>query len=93
MKIKRAIFWPVFEKKTFRGGINDRSIEPREAVIGDVDGDERNDITLLVHNRVLVYRQDTGEVKPDSAKSINGANGASDKSNSSDPKTSNGSNR
>ena len=29
--------------------------------IGDVDGDGRADIVLIVHDRVLVYRQDPGQ--------------------------------
>ena len=28
--------------------------------LGDVDGDGRTDIVLIVHDRVLVYRQDPG---------------------------------
>jgi hypothetical protein len=35
-------------------------IEPRDMAIGDVDGDGRSDIVLIVHDRVLVYRQDAG---------------------------------
>lgn len=57
-KIRRAIAWRVFEEKTFRQA--SRSNEPREAVIGDVDGDGRNDIVVLCHDRVLVYPQDGG---------------------------------
>ena len=29
--------------------------------IGDVDGDGRSDIVLIVHDRVLVLRQDPGQ--------------------------------
>jgi hypothetical protein len=29
--------------------------------IGDVDGDGRSDIVLIVHDRVIVLRQDTGQ--------------------------------
>ena len=29
--------------------------------IGDVDGDGRADIVLIVHDRVLVFRQDPGK--------------------------------
>ena len=32
--------------------------------IGDVDGDGRADIVLIVHDRVLVYRQDPGPSRP-----------------------------
>jgi hypothetical protein len=53
-----AITFRIFERKTFRtvGDI----IEPRDMAIGDVDGDHRADIVLIVHDRVLIYRQDAG---------------------------------
>jgi hypothetical protein len=35
-------------------------VEPRDLGVGDVDGDGRTDLILLVHDRVLVYRQDAG---------------------------------
>ena len=54
-----AITFKVFERKTFRN-IGD-VIEPRDMAIGDVDGDGRADIVLIVHDRVLVYRQDPGK--------------------------------
>ncbi len=53
-----AITFKVFERKIFRG-VGDMN-EPRDQVIGDVDGDGRNDIVLLTHDRVLVLRQDPG---------------------------------
>lgn len=57
-KIERALKWQVFEEKTFNreSGL----MEPREAVIADTDGDGLEDIILLVHDRVLIYRQDPG---------------------------------
>ena len=49
--------WQVFEERTFR---NRRSEipEPREALIADLDGDGRNDLVVLVHDRILLYPQD-----------------------------------
>ncbi|MGP8200338.1 MAG: FG-GAP repeat domain-containing protein [Limisphaerales bacterium] len=49
--------WPVFEERTFRSRRND-SLEPREAVIADVTGDKKNDLIVLVHDRILVYPQE-----------------------------------
>jgi len=49
--------WPVFEERTFRSRRNDGS-EPREAVIADVTGDGKNDLIVLVHDRILVYPQE-----------------------------------
>ena len=37
-------------------------VEPRDLGVGDVDGDGRADLVLIVHDRILVYRQDPGEV-------------------------------
>jgi hypothetical protein len=49
--------WQVFEERTFRSRRND-SLEPREAVIADVTGDGKNDLIVLVHDRILVYPQE-----------------------------------
>ena len=61
-KVKRALKWQVFEEKTFQrqGG----ALEPREAVIADLDNDGLNDIAILVHDRVIVYLQDDGSSPP-----------------------------
>lgn len=58
-RLTRAMSWPVFEMKTL-GGRTGRSgrVEPREFDIGDVTGDGKADIVLLIHDRVLVYTQD-----------------------------------
>ena len=49
--------WPVFEERTFRQRRNEIP-EPREAVISDVTGDGKNDLLLIVHDRVLLYPQE-----------------------------------
>jgi hypothetical protein len=61
-KLERMARWQVFEEKTFQRQAG--SIEPREAIIADLDGDGLEDIGLLVHDRVLVYRQDDGRDDP-----------------------------
>ncbi|MGL4463864.1 MAG: FG-GAP repeat domain-containing protein [Planctomycetia bacterium] len=63
--LKRVLAWKVYEEKTFRSSLG--GVEPREVVIGDLTGDGRNDLVVLVHDRVLVYPQDSGapEKKPD----------------------------
>lgn len=61
--LERGLVFKVFERKSYRG-MRD-SIEPRDLAIADVDGDGREDLVLLVHDRVLVYRQDPG--KPEEA--------------------------
>jgi hypothetical protein len=49
--------WPVFEQHTFRGRENALP-EPREALVVDVTGDKKNDLIVLVHDRILVYPQE-----------------------------------
>lgn len=53
-----ALTFKVFERKSFRGGGD--LIEPREMAIGDVDGDGRDDLILILHDRVVILRQDPG---------------------------------
>ena len=56
-KLVPATRWQVFEERTFRGRRGDQP-EPREALIVDVTGDKRNDLVLVVHDRILVYPQE-----------------------------------
>jgi len=49
--------WQVFEERTFRVRRND-DMEPREALVADVTGDGKNDLIVLVHDRILVYPQE-----------------------------------
>jgi hypothetical protein len=49
--------WQVFEERTFRGRRGDQA-EPREAMIVDVTGDKKNDLVVVVHDRILVYPQE-----------------------------------
>jgi hypothetical protein len=48
--------WQVFEEHTFRNA-NDTTPEPREALVTDVTGDHKNDLVVVVHDRILVYPQ------------------------------------
>jgi hypothetical protein len=49
--------WQVFEERTVRGRRGEQP-EPREAMIIDVSGDGKNDLVVIVHDRVLVYPQE-----------------------------------
>jgi len=56
-KLTPANRWQVFEERTFRSRRSDLP-EPREALIVDVTGDGKNDLVVVVHDRILVYPQD-----------------------------------
>jgi hypothetical protein len=49
--------WQVFEQHTFRARENALP-EPREALVAEVTGDKKNDLIVVVHNRILVYPQE-----------------------------------
>lgn len=63
-ELNRALAFKIFDRKSFRD-VNDL-VEPRDLGVGDVDGDGLADLVLIVHDRILVYRQDPG--KPDDSK-------------------------
>jgi hypothetical protein len=56
-KLVPANRWQVFEERTFRNRRSDMP-EPREAAVADVTGDGKNDLIVLVHDRILVYPQE-----------------------------------
>ncbi|MEI7729018.1 MAG: VCBS repeat-containing protein [Verrucomicrobiota bacterium] len=56
-KLVPANRWQVFEERTFRG-MQGNFPEPREAIIADFTGDGKNDLLILVHNRLLLYPQE-----------------------------------
>jgi hypothetical protein len=56
-KLVPANRWQVFEERTFRSRRSDMP-EPREALVADVTGDGKNDLIVLVHDRILVYPQE-----------------------------------
>jgi hypothetical protein len=56
-KLVPATRWQVFEEKTFRGRRSDLP-EPREAVVADLTGHGKNDLAILVHDRILLYPQE-----------------------------------
>ncbi len=58
-ELDRALAFKIFEKKSFRD--RDSLVEPRDIGLGDVDGDGKTDLVLIVHDRVLIYRQDSGQ--------------------------------
>jgi len=57
-KLIPATRWQVFEERTFRSRRGSEQPEPREALIVDVTGDGKNDLVVVVHDRILVYPQE-----------------------------------
>lgn len=55
--LEPILSWRVFEERSFRGR-HSEGPEPREAVVADFTGDGRNDLAILVHDRILLYPQD-----------------------------------
>lgn len=53
-----AFRFKVFEEKSYQRPGGGPSIEPRELVIADVTGDGRNDLIVIVHDRIIMYPQD-----------------------------------
>lgn len=57
-KLYEATEFKVFETRLFTRG-DSREFEPSDAIIADVTGDGAQDITLVVHDRLIVYPQMT----------------------------------
>jgi hypothetical protein len=59
--LEHALYFRIYEQKTFRSDDESKEAEPREAVIADVTGDGLADLVLLTQDRLLVYPQDDGK--------------------------------
>ncbi len=55
-RLLEATEFEVFESRLFSGG-EEREFEPSSAIIADVTGDGANDLTLLCHDRLIIYPQ------------------------------------
>lgn len=64
--LERGLSFKIFERKSFRE--MNSLLEPRDLGVGDVDGDHKSDLVLIVHDRVLVYRQDSGKAEEGKSK-------------------------
>ncbi|MBW7906234.1 MAG: VCBS repeat-containing protein [Phycisphaerae bacterium] len=53
-ELQYVLHFQVFQGKRFSGQ-PDFGGEPREVLVGDVDGNGRDDIVLIVHDRLIVY--------------------------------------
>jgi hypothetical protein len=55
-QLHHALRFRVFEERLFEKGR--AGAEPREVVVGDVTGDGKDDVILLVHDRLIAYPQE-----------------------------------
>jgi hypothetical protein len=60
-RLQPATHFRVFEEKRLVSESESRGTEPREGMVVDVTGDQRPDLLVLCHDRLIVYPQDTGE--------------------------------
>ena len=58
--LRREARFKVFEDSSVRGeGAGEKTArEPREIQIGDVTGDRKSDVVILIHDRIIVYPQE-----------------------------------
>ncbi|MEM1107295.1 MAG: hypothetical protein AAGH99_01235 [Planctomycetota bacterium] len=56
-QLKPVLSWPVFEDQAYPygGGGDEQVREPRSVLALDLDGDDRQDLALLSHDRLLIY--------------------------------------
>lgn len=59
-RLLEATEFKVFESRLFQGGTT-REYQPSAAIVADLTGDGADDILLVVHDRLMIYPQDTGE--------------------------------
>ncbi len=55
-----AMRFKVFEQKSYRDSDkrSATSVEPRDLKVADVTGDGKNDLVMLIHDRIIIYPQD-----------------------------------
>jgi len=58
--LKHALYFQIFEQKSFRNEEEGAGTDPREGLVVDVTGDGRPDLLLLTHDRLILYPQDDG---------------------------------
>lgn len=55
---KSVMYWEIFEQNMHYQGRTGGSLEPRQILIADLNGDDLLDFSFLVHDRVLIYIQE-----------------------------------
>lgn len=57
-KVRLATEFEIYQSRLFSGG-EGRELEPRDMIITDATGDGRDDLVLLIHDRIIVHPQAT----------------------------------
>lgn len=61
-KVRLATEFEIYQSRLFSGG-EGRELEPRDMIITDCTGDGKDDLLLLIHDRLIVHPQATKAVK------------------------------
>jgi hypothetical protein len=61
--LQHALYFRIFEQKSFRNDEEGSGTDPREGLAVDVTGDGLQDLLLLTHDRLILYPQDDGRQK------------------------------
>ncbi|HKK17719.1 MAG TPA: hypothetical protein VJ952_03475, partial [Opitutales bacterium] len=56
-EFRSRMFWKVFEQNMHYQGRTGAKLEPRQIIVDEFTGDGLPDLTLLVHDRILIYPQ------------------------------------
>lgn len=62
-RVRLATEFQVYQSRLFQGG-QFREFEPRDVIVADVTGDNAQDVILLIHDRLVIYPQQTAPVPP-----------------------------
>jgi len=57
LRLERQLSFPIFEEKSYMR--RSTTLGPQQMIVADVDGDALRDLVFLIHDRILIYFQDS----------------------------------